>query len=132
MRKPVFDDKASPLSPSEPADKARIGARSRDHVENPMLYRPLPPLAYLPLLVIYFAFAPIAMAARSGSRSATAEQVNATYSLGGSFAMVMRFVVLPAALPEILTGLRIAIGFDGPRSSRPRWQRQRRDSGRWC
>jgi taurine transport system permease protein len=88
-------------------------------------YRPLPPLSYLPLVVIWFGidetakliviylacFAPIAMAARAGARSATAEQVNAAYSLGGSFAQVVRFVVLPAALPEILTGLRIAIGF---------------------
>ena len=62
-------------------------------------YRPLPPLAYLPLVVIWFGidetakliviylacFAPIAMAARAGVRSATAEQVNAAYSLGASF-----------------------------------------------
>ena len=88
-------------------------------------YRPLPPLAYLPLVVIWFGidetakliviylacFAPIAMAARAGVRSATAEQVNAAYSLGASFSQLVRHVVLPAALPEILTGLRIAIGF---------------------
>ncbi len=88
-------------------------------------YRPLPPLAYLPLVVIWFGidetaklvviflacFAPIAMAARAGVKSATLEQINAAYSLGGSFAQVVRHVVLPAALPEILTGLRIAIGF---------------------
>nr|WP_231935870.1 MULTISPECIES: ABC transporter permease subunit [unclassified Burkholderia] len=88
-------------------------------------YRPLPPLAYLPLVVIWFGidetakivviflacFAPIAMAARAGVKSATVEQINAAYSLGGSFAQIVRHVVLPAALPEILTGLRIAIGF---------------------
>jgi taurine transport system permease protein len=88
-------------------------------------YRPLPPLAYLPLVVIWFGidetakliviylacFAPVAMAARAGARSATAEQVNAAYSLGASFVQVVCHVVLPAALPEILTGLRIAIGF---------------------
>ncbi|MGA7779395.1 MAG: ABC transporter permease subunit [Paraburkholderia sp.] len=88
-------------------------------------YRPLPPLAYLPLVVIWFGidetakivviylacFAPIAMAARAGARSATVEQIHAAYSLGGKFAQIVRFVVLPAALPEILTGLRIAIGF---------------------
>ena len=88
-------------------------------------YRPLPPLAYLPLVVIWFGidetakivviylacFAPIAMAARAGARSATVEQINAAYSLGGGFWQIVRFVVLPAALPEILTGLRIAIGF---------------------
>ncbi|AMM16203.1 taurine ABC transporter permease [Burkholderia sp. PAMC 28687] len=94
---------------------------------DPLLefYRPLPPLAYLPLVVIWFGidetakliviylacFAPVAMAARAGARSASAEQINAAYSLGGSFVQVVRHVVLPAALPEILTGLRIAIGF---------------------
>ena len=63
------------------------------------------------LVVIFLAcFAPIAMAAR-GVRAATVEQINAAYSLGGSFAQIVRHVVLPAALPEILTGLRIAIGF---------------------
>ncbi|MBN3818093.1 ABC transporter permease subunit [Paraburkholderia sp. Se-20369] len=86
---------------------------------------PLPPLAYLPLVVIWFGidetaklvviflacFAPVAMAARAGVRAATVEQINAAYSLGGSFAQIVRHVVLPAALPEILTGLRIAIGF---------------------
>jgi taurine transport system permease protein len=88
-------------------------------------YRPLPPLAYLPLVVIWFGidetakivviylacFAPIAMAARAGARSATVEQIRAASSLGASFWQIVRFVVLPAALPEILTGLRIAIGF---------------------
>ncbi|CAB3784297.1 hypothetical protein LMG28688_01842 [Paraburkholderia caffeinitolerans] len=88
-------------------------------------YRPLPPLAYLPLVVIWFgidetaklvviwlaSFAPIAMAARAGAKSASVEQLRAAASLGGSFAQIVRFVVLPAALPEILTGLRIAIGF---------------------
>jgi len=88
-------------------------------------YRPLPPLAYLPLVVIWFGigetakvvviflacFAPIAMAARAGTRSASVEQIRAAGALGGSFWQIVRFVVLPAALPEILTGLRVAIGF---------------------
>jgi taurine transport system permease protein len=88
-------------------------------------YRPLPPLAYLPLVVIWFGidetakivviylacFAPIALAARAGVRSATAEQIGVAYLLGGNFAQVIRHVVLPAALPEILTGLRIAVAF---------------------
>ena len=88
-------------------------------------YRPLPPLAYLPLVVICFGidetakivviwlacFAPIAMAAWAGVRSASVEQVNAAWSLGASFRQVVWHVILPAALPEILTGLRIAVGF---------------------
>ena len=89
------------------------------------LYRPLPPLSYLPLIIIWFGidelpkvlliflscFAPLAMAARSGMRSASQEQMNAAYSMGASYTQVIRHVVLPAALPEILVGMRVSIGF---------------------
>jgi taurine transport system permease protein len=88
-------------------------------------YRPLPPLAYLPLIIIWFGidelpkvlliylacFAPLALAARSGMKSATQEQIHAAYSMGASYGQVIRHVILPAALPEILVGMRIAIGF---------------------
>lgn len=88
-------------------------------------YRPLPPLAYLPLIVIWFGieetakivliylacFAPLAMAARAGVASVMIEQINAAYSLGASRWQVIRHVVIPAALPDIFTGMRIAIGF---------------------
>jgi taurine transport system permease protein len=53
----------------------------------------------------------LAVAARSGVRSVTVEQINAAYSMGASKFQVIRHVILPAALPEILTGMRIAIGF---------------------
>lgn len=88
-------------------------------------YRPLPPLAYLPLIIIWFGigevpkvlliflscFAPLALAARAGMRSASQEQINAAYSMGASYWQVVRHVILPSALPEILIGMRIAIGF---------------------
>ncbi|CAN5486819.1 ABC transporter permease subunit [soil metagenome] len=88
-------------------------------------YRPLPPLAYLPLIIIWFGidevpkvlliflscFAPLALAARSGMRSASPEQINAAYSMGASYLQVIRHVILPAAMPDILIGMRIAIGF---------------------
>ena len=88
-------------------------------------YRPLPPLAYLPLIVIWFGieetakivliylacFAPLAMAARAGVKSVMIEQINAAYSMGASKWQVIRHVIIPAALPEIFTGMRIAIGF---------------------
>ena len=88
-------------------------------------YRPLPPLAYLPLIVIWFGidetakvlliylacFAPIALAAKAGVRSASVEQINAALSLGASRWQLVRHVIVPAALPEIMVGLRIAIGF---------------------
>ena len=88
-------------------------------------YRPLPPLAYLPLIIIWFGidetpkilliflscFAPLALAARSGMRSASQEQINAAYSMGASYMQVVRHVILPSAMPDILVGMRIAIGF---------------------
>jgi taurine transport system permease protein len=88
-------------------------------------YRPLPPLAYLPLIVIWFGieetakiiliylacFAPLAMAARAGVKSVMIEQINAAYSMGASKWQVIWHVVIPAAMPEILTSMRIAIGF---------------------
>jgi taurine transport system permease protein len=37
--------------------------------------------------------------------------VNAALSMGASRWQVVRYVILPASLPEILTGMRIAIGF---------------------
>jgi len=88
-------------------------------------YRPLPPLAYLPLIVIWFGidelskvmliylacFAPLAMSARAGVRSVSQEQIHAAYSMGATKQQVIRHVVVPAAMPEILTAMRIAIGF---------------------
>ena len=96
-------------------------------VFDPLLefYRPLPPLAYLPLVVIWLGideaakwlliylacFAPMALAARAGTRNASAEQVNALRSLGATRWQLLRHAILPAALPDILVGLRIAMGF---------------------
>jgi taurine transport system permease protein len=88
-------------------------------------YRPLPPLAYLPMTILWFGigerqkgvllflamFAPLALSARAGVRSVAAEQVQAALSLGASRRQVFLHVILRAALPEILTGMRIAIGF---------------------
>ena len=88
-------------------------------------YRPIPPLAYLPLTIIWFGigdfakiiliylacFAPLAISARAGVRSCSIEQIHAAYSMGGSRNQIIWHVVLKAALPEILTGMRIAIAF---------------------
>ena len=87
-------------------------------------YRPLPPLAYLPLIVIWFGigetskiillflaiFAPVALAARSGVRSVSQEQIQAARSMGATPAQVVLHVIAPGALPEILVGLRIGMG----------------------
>ena len=88
------------------------------------LLRPIPPLALIPLFILWFGigeeskvnlllFAAIwimIIAARSGVLAVNTTKVHAAYSLGASKAQVLRHVILPNALPEIFTGLRVAIG----------------------
>jgi len=88
------------------------------------LYWGLPPLAYLPLLIIWLGigetskvllltlatFAPICFSAQAGVRSVPAERINAALSLGANRRQIFTSIILPSALPEILTGIRIAIG----------------------
>ena len=87
-------------------------------------YWPLPPLAYLPLMIIWLGigetskitlltlamFAPIVLSAQAGVRALSLERVNAALSLGANRWQLFTEVVLPSALPEILTGIRIALG----------------------
>jgi taurine transport system permease protein len=86
-------------------------------------YRPVPPLAYLPLVVIWFgigeeakilliflAMVPaIALSTAGGVRSVPLERINAARTLGASRWQVLAHVVLPNALPEILVGTRIGL-----------------------
>ncbi|MBW6090883.1 taurine ABC transporter permease TauC [Escherichia coli] len=89
------------------------------------LYRPVPPLAYLPLMVIWFGIgenSKILLILFSdflhrwrcrrwrGVKSVQQVRIRAARSLGASRAQVLWFVILPGALPEILTGLRIGLG----------------------
>lgn len=102
-----------------------ISRMARAVLDPPIeFYRPLPPLAYLPLMIIWFGigelskvlliflacFAPVVLATRSGVLSASRDQVNAALSMGASRLQVMRHVILPAALPDVLVGLRIGMG----------------------
>lgn len=87
-------------------------------------YRPIPPLAYLPLIVIwcgigelskvlliYLAiFAPVAIATATGVRNVDPTKLRAAQSLGATQAQLIRHVILPSALPDILTGIRIGLG----------------------
>ena len=109
-----------------PAGLAMGVSRGARAILDPLIefYRPLPPLAYLPLMVIWFGigetakvlliflacFAPVALAARAGVLSASSDQVNAARSMGASRWQVLLHVVLPAATPDILVGLRIGMG----------------------
>lgn len=88
------------------------------------LYRPVPPLAYIPIIIIWMGigdqgkimllflatFAIMVINSRSGVRSVTIEKIHAAYSLGANRWQVLRHVILVNALPEIFTGMRVAMG----------------------
>lgn len=88
-------------------------------------YRPLPPLAYYTLLVLWLginneskvallflaAFPPLVISAAAGVRGVRAAWIDGARSLGARPSQTFRFVIFPACLPEIFTGLRVAIGF---------------------
>ncbi|WP_433306350.1 ABC transporter permease [Actinoplanes sp. CA-030573] len=86
--------------------------------------RALPPLAYFSLFIIWFgidetpklwllsiaAMPPVAVATASAVLGAPTGLVEAARALGASKWAVTRDVVLPHGLPEIFTGVRIAVG----------------------
>lgn len=88
------------------------------------LLRPIPPLAYLPLLVIWFGIgettkilliffsilAPIIISSTHGVLSHQINRERAALSLGATPSQVFWHVILPTALPSILTGIRIGLG----------------------
>lgn len=88
------------------------------------LYRPIPPLAWAPLVLTIFgiqddgkifllfmvAFAIMVISARTGATGTQLSKIHAAHSLGATKKQIIRRVILPNSLPEILTGIRIAIG----------------------
>lgn len=86
--------------------------------------RPIPPLAYLPLIIIWFGIgelskvlviflamlAPVALSTASGVRSVSQERLNAARAFDASRWQLARYVVIPHTLPSIFTGVRIALG----------------------
>jgi taurine transport system permease protein len=99
----------------------RLDAAAAPFVE---FLRPLPQLAYLVLLIVwlgigesskitmlFLAALPVAaIAARDGVRNIPGERVRMAQALGASPRQVFWHVVAPSALPEILTGARLALG----------------------
>lgn len=87
-------------------------------------YRPLPPLAYYTLLVLWLgidneskitllflaAFPPLCVSAAQAVKSVDPVLIRAARTLGGNNAQVFLHVILPGCLPGIFTGLRIAVG----------------------
>lgn len=87
-------------------------------------YRPIPPLAYYTLLILWFgigetskivllylaALAPIYLAAVDGVHHVSREYILSARTLGANQRFIFKHVIFPAAIPEIFTGIRTAIG----------------------
>ncbi|MGW5750204.1 ABC transporter permease [Nocardia rhamnosiphila] len=96
-------------------------------VTEPILnfLRALPPLGYIGLLIVWFgigdvskiwllflaAFPPIAIATLNGVTGVKQDYLHAARSLGAGRVQVILRVVLPATLPEVIGGIRLATAF---------------------
>ncbi len=88
------------------------------------LYRPVPPLAWAPLVITVFgidnvgkvfllfmvSFSIMIISARAGASGTQLSKIHAAHSLGASNWQILREVIFPNSLPEILTGVRVAVG----------------------
>ena len=88
------------------------------------LYRPVPPLAWAPLVITVFgidnvgkvfllfmvSFSIMIISARAGASGTQLSKIHAAHSLGASRWQILREVIFPNSLPEILTGIRVAVG----------------------
>ena len=88
------------------------------------LYRPVPPLAWAPLVIsvlgidnlgkVFLLFmvslSIMIISARAGASGTQLSKIHAAHSLGASKWQILRHVIFPNSLPEILTGVRVAVG----------------------
>lgn len=89
-------------------------------------YRPLPPLAYYTILVLWFGigegsklmllflagFAPLFISCVAGVKKIKKNYLYGAENLGASKLQVFFHVILPLALPDIFTGLRTSLGVE--------------------
>ena len=87
--------------------------------------RSLPPLGYIGLLIVWFgigntskiwllflaAFPPITIATIAGVRGIREDQIHAAQTLGAKRHQVISSVMIPAIAPDLITGIRVAVGF---------------------
>ena len=88
------------------------------------LYRPVPPLAWAPLIIsvlgidntgkVFLLFmvslSIMIISARAGASGTQLSKIHEAHSLGASKKQILRYVIFPNSLPEILTGIRVAVG----------------------
>jgi NitT/TauT family transport system permease protein len=102
------------------------GVRTCHDLFNPLVQvlRPIPPIAYIPLAILWFglgnppaiflialgAFFPVLMNTIAGVTQVDGIYIRAARNLGAGPLSLFRRVILPASMPYILSGARIAMG----------------------
>ncbi len=101
-------------------------SRVMNRIFDPIVefFRPMPPLALIPLVILWLGIGEqakifllflaalwiMALATRSGAQATSLSKIHAAYTLNASKMQILFKVVLPNALPEIFTGMRVSIG----------------------
>ena len=89
-------------------------------------YRPLPPLAYYTILVLWLGideesklallylagFAPVYISCVAGVVRIKEDYINGAMTLGANKRQIFFYVIFPAALSDVFTGLRTALGVE--------------------
>lgn len=95
-------------------------------IADPLIefYRPVPPLAYLPLIVIWCGigepskilliwlaiFAPLTISTQQGVRRVKQSRLRGAQALGATRWQLVRYIVVPSAAADVLTGIRVSLG----------------------
>jgi ABC-type nitrate/sulfonate/bicarbonate transport system permease component len=88
--------------------------------------RPIPPLAFITLFILWFGIGEVSkvmiilyagalivmLNTMAGVQACPKEKILAAYTLGANDLAVFLYVILPAALPSIFTGMRVALSVD--------------------
>lgn len=93
---------------------------------NPLIqaFRPISPIAWIPVAILWFGVSdaapifliflasvfPITVSTMAAVKSVQSVHLRAAQNFGLTNAQLFRRVILPATLPQIITGLRIALG----------------------
>jgi taurine transport system permease protein len=95
-------------------------------IADPLIefYRPVPPLAYLPLIVIWCGigepskilliwlaiFAPLTISTQQGVRRVKESRLRGAQALGATRWQLIRHIIVPSAAADVLTGIRVSLG----------------------
>ena len=101
-------------------------SRTLNRIFDPIIefFRPMPPLALIPLVILWFGIDEsakifllflaslwiMALSTRSGAMATNIAKVHCAYTLNANKRQILFKIILPNALPEIFTGMRIAMG----------------------